>query len=233
MYTTLTSSADAEVRRVQTTRTPIRVLLVDDHPAVRLGARRLIDQQPDMLVAAEAASVDEALSEFDAAIDVAVIDYHLHSDRDGLTLALHLSKLQDPPRVLIYSAFADSALTVGAIIAGADGLLGKETLGEELCTVIRRLARGQHYLPAVTASVAHAISSRLEMGDRAIFTMLVQAIPTDVIADSLRITREDLHSRRSLMLRALKPDNARWSVPGAYRPLDYERPRRRDSLSAA
>ena len=55
----------------------IPVLLVDDHPAVRVGARKLIDDQPDMAVVAEARSAEEALRQSEFPIDVAVVDYQL------------------------------------------------------------------------------------------------------------------------------------------------------------
>lgn len=58
--------------------------------------------------------------------------------------------------MLIYSAFADGALAVTALIAGADVVIGKDELGQELCRAIRRLARGQHRLPAIIPSIAQA-----------------------------------------------------------------------------
>ena len=69
--------------------------------------------------------------------------------------------------MLIYSAFADTTLAVAALVAGADGLLPKATLGEELTIAIRRLVHGRQYFPAVPASVAAALSARLDPGDRA------------------------------------------------------------------
>ncbi len=119
---------------------PIRVLLVDDHPAVRIGIRKLIDDQPDMLVVAEAASAREAVGRSDCHSDVAIVDYHLGGAEDGLWLTTELKRLESAPRVLVYSAFADGALAVNALIVGADGLLGKHELGEEVCSAIRRLA---------------------------------------------------------------------------------------------
>jgi DNA-binding NarL/FixJ family response regulator len=130
------------------------VLLVDDHPAVRLGVRTLIDDQPDMRVAAEASSARDALGQLEEQIDVAVVDYHLREGEDGLWLTTRLKGMHPAPRVLIYSAFADGALAVTAAIAGADGLLGKQELGQELCRAIRRLAAGQHHLPAITQPLA-------------------------------------------------------------------------------
>lgn len=214
--------------------TQIRVLLVDDHPAVRAGARMLIDDQPDMRVVALASSVDEALDKLDSPVDVAIIDYHLGHGRDGLWLAADLKRLQPASRVLIYSAFADGVLAVSALIAGADGLLGKHELGQELCRAVRRLARGHHHLPAITPSVANVMRSRLEPRDQAIFGMLLHSIDPNVIAERLGITDEELQSRRAIILRTLKPFRPPSGLPhGSRAPLDYERPSRRASGRAA
>jgi DNA-binding NarL/FixJ family response regulator len=206
------------------------VLFVDDHPAVRLGVQKLIDDQHDMCVVAEARSADEALAKLERPIDVAIVDYHLGSRRDGLWLTARLNRLPFPPRVLIYSAFADGALAVTALIAGADGLLAKDELGDELSRAIRRLARGRHRLPAITTSVARVMCSQLELRDQAIFGMLIHGTPADEIAERLGITEDELQIRRSIMLRALKRDHLAAGTPvGARVALDYERPTRRRS----
>ena len=212
-------------------REQIRVLLVDDHPAVRVGAQQLIDDQPDMRVVAQARSAEETLRQLrqqDTAVDVAVVDYHLREGRDGLWLATELARNGPRPRVLIYSAFADGALAVLAAVAGADGLLGKHELGDELCRAIRRLARGQQHLPTPPRSIAHVLGSRLEPHDQAIFKMLLHGVEREVIVDRLGITPQELHARCSIILGALNPARAAAAVPPrAQTPLDYERRRRR------
>lgn len=226
--------ADPRPRPILAGEQPIRVLLVDDHPAVRVGARNLIDDQPDMRVTAQARSADEALGRLDGPVDVVIVDYHLGDGRDGLWLTAHLKSVEPAPRVLIYSAFADSALAVTAVIAGADGLLGKQELGEALCDAIRTLARGQHHLPAITPPVAQALRSRLPERDRAIFGMLLHGVAPEEIAERLGITPLELQARRLSMLRSLKPAPTPSRLPaGARAPLDYERPRRRLSRSTA
>jgi DNA-binding NarL/FixJ family response regulator len=213
---------------------PIRVLLVDDHPAVRLGMRQLIDHQPDMRVVTAVADAREALSQPEWPIDVAIVDYHLGEAEDGLWLTTQLKRLPAPPRVLVYTAFAGDALAAAAVIAGADGLLDKHELGDELCCAIRRLARGQHNLPAISPSIAHAARPRFERRDQAIFSMLLHGIAPDAIAAALSIAPDELEDRRSIMLRSLKPAGTRPDVPrGARAPLDYERPKRRPSRWAA
>ena len=86
---------------------PVRVLVVDDHPAVRMGLRELFEDQPDFVVVAAVESADAAMALAEREpIDVAIVDYQLGS-RNGLWLSRKLKRLAQPPRVVIYSAYCD------------------------------------------------------------------------------------------------------------------------------
>jgi DNA-binding NarL/FixJ family response regulator len=206
---------------------PIHVLLVDDHPAVRHGIRQLIADEPDMVLIAEHGSASRDTSEVARWADVAVVDYHL-GDRDGLWLTGQIKQRPGAPPVLIYSAFADTTLAVAAIVAGADGLLSKATLGEELSIAVRRLVHGRQYFPAIPASIAAALSARLARDDQAILSMLVHGVPDDEIAARLDMPAGELEPRRQLIVRAIAPKGARAGAPpGSGLVLDYDRPLRR------
>jgi DNA-binding NarL/FixJ family response regulator len=82
----------------------IRVLIVDDHPAVRFGIRRLVDDQPDLLVVGETSTAADALENHARWSDVAVVDYHLGA-RDGLLATRRLSDLS-PTRLRATAATA-------------------------------------------------------------------------------------------------------------------------------
>jgi DNA-binding NarL/FixJ family response regulator len=206
---------------------PIHVLLVDDHPAVRHAIRQLIADQPDMVTIAEHSSAGADTSEVARWADVAVIDYHL-GDRDGLWLTGQIKLRPSPPPVLIYSAFADTALAVAGIVAGADGMLPKTTLAAELPVAIRRLVNGRSYFPAIPASITAALSSRLTPSDRAILSMLMHGVTAPGIGARLGIAPAALEARRQLILRGIAPKATRSQLPSGTEPaLDYERPRRR------
>jgi DNA-binding NarL/FixJ family response regulator len=212
---------------------PIHVLLVDDHPAVRHAIHQLIADQPDLVTIAETGAASDATSELARWADVAVIDFHL-GDRDGLWLTQQVKQRRSPPAVLIYSAFADPALAAASIVAGADGLLSKTALAEELCIAIRRLCHGRPYFPAVGESVTAALRSRLRPRDQAIFSMLVHGVAPAEIGARLGIGVAELEARRKLIVRTIAPRAAGRGVPERARaPLDYERPRRRWSHPAA
>lgn len=217
----------------------INVLLVDDHPAVRFGIRRLIADEPDMALIAEHGGASADTVEVARWADVAVLDYHL-GDRDGLWLAQQIRQRSDRdfgrrrltaaprPAVLIYSAFADAHLAAAAIVAGAQGLLPKATLAEELCVAVRRLASGRQYFPAVPDAVAAALCTRLEGTDHAICSMLIQGVSPAEIGEHLGLAPLELAARRESILQVIAPQTVRVRILDAARaPLDYDRPRRR------
>src|SRR5205085_9468547 len=91
---------------------------------------------------------------------------------------------------------ADVELTVATIVAGADGLLSKAALAQELPIAIRRLARGHQHFPAVPRLIATLLRSRLEPRDRAIFSMLVHGVAPAEICSRLGMASSELASRR-------------------------------------
>ena len=181
----------------------IRVLVVDDHAAVRIGLGGLLEDRSDMEVVATAASAREALADSTrVAPDVAVVDFHL-GDGDGLTLCRAMKRLPRPPRVLVYSAYADGPLTAAAVVAGADGVLSKGTIGEEVVRTIRVLAHGRRAIPPIPRAVERSLRARLEPADQSILGMLIQGITPSEIAAVLRISESRLESRRAAIVRAL------------------------------
>jgi DNA-binding NarL/FixJ family response regulator len=209
------------------------VLLVDDHSAVRHGIRQLLATEDDLEMIADTGSASAATIELARWADIAVIDYHL-GWRDGLWLTQQIKQRPSPPPVLIYSAFADAALAAAAIIAGADGLLRKTALAEELCFAVRRLFHGRCYFPAIPESIAAALRSRLHPRDQAVFSMLMHSVAPAEISSRLGIAPAELETRRQVIARAIEPNAARAALrDAAHSPLDYERPRRRQRYPAA
>src|SRR4051794_18384333 len=147
------------------------IVLVDDHPAVRAGLRGLVEDEGGLRVAATAATAREG---FEAIADtqphVALVDLHLPDD-DGLSLCLRTRSLPSPPRVIIYSAFADAGLAVRAMIAGAEGVLAKSTPPRALLDALRDGARTQ-----LDAHALRAIGERLDASDLPILGMLAHGV---------------------------------------------------------
>jgi DNA-binding NarL/FixJ family response regulator len=185
-------------------RRPLRLLVVDDHPAVRAGLRQLLDDQADFEVAAAVATADEALAVAEREpIDVAVVDYQL-GGRNGLWVSRKLKRLSPAPGVLIYSAYTDGLLASAAVVAEADAIFSKGGLGSELCEAIRKVARGHQLLPPVPEWLGDALRRRLDHQEQAIFGLLLAGIKTPQIAGTLDLPEPALESRLWSMLRKLE-----------------------------
>lgn len=124
----------------------IRVFLADDHPAVRLALRGVIEAERGMDVCGEAASSNEALRQIEGlAPDVAVLDISLE-DAHGLDLVESLQAFASDTEALIYSMFEEEAYAVRAVHAGASGYLEKSEPPEKVPEAIRTVAEGEIYL---------------------------------------------------------------------------------------
>jgi DNA-binding NarL/FixJ family response regulator len=213
----------------------VRVMLVDDHPAVRAGVEGVLEDERHIMLVASLATAREALAAADtAAVDVAIVDYEL-GGQNGLTLARALSKRPRAPRVLIYTAYADVKMALAAIVAGADGLLSKASFGDELRHAIRMLARGRRHFPAISRPSAEGVLAQLELRDQAIVGMLIHGLDAQNITQTLRISEAELDARRWAVLQTLTAPPPT-SDPGLPRRrhavLDYDRPLRHRAVTA-
>lgn len=121
----------------------IRVLLADDHPALRMGLRVLLDQSPDITVIAETGNGVEALAQIEALRpEVAVLDCLLPG-LSGPEVAAASRQRGLPTRVLALSGYRDEPYVQGMIAAGAMGYLLKEEAPSAIVTAVRAVARGE------------------------------------------------------------------------------------------
>lgn len=186
----------------------IRVLVVDDHLAVRAGLERLLRAEPGFVIAGLAPGAHDAMSQAERGRpDLAVVDHQL-PDGDGLTLCRWLKQLPQPVHVLVYSAFADHDLTIPALLAGADGLLDKGASADEFFHALRALWRGERAFPAPSPDQIAASGERLPPEDLPILGMVVDRTPPAEIAAVLRMERARLETRLDTMIQRLTRDAA-------------------------
>jgi len=196
-----------------------RLLVVDDHPAMRTGLRDLLGDERDFDVVAVTASAEAALTVAEREpIDVAVVDYQLGEGRNGLWLSRKLKRLPQPPAVLIYSAYTDGVLAAAAVVAEADAIVSKASLGSELCDAIRSVAAGLLHLPPVPPALAGTLRSRLDDQEQAIFGMLLAGIEPAEVAATLDLPATGLESRLWSMLRRLEGRSPRISASPRFPP---------------
>jgi DNA-binding NarL/FixJ family response regulator len=186
----------------------LRLLVVDDHAAVREGLRGLLGDQIEFLVVASVSSAEEAFAITEQTrIDVVVTDYQL-GGRNGIWLSRKVKRLPEPPKVVIYSAYCDGLLAAAAVVADADGLVDKGGLGSELTDAVRAVSSGRTVLPMVPLRLAEVIRRRLNDQEQAIYGMRLAGIAPAEIARTLDIPPACLESRRAAMLRKLQAPGA-------------------------
>jgi len=162
----------------------IRAVVVDDHPAMRMGIRAVLDAAPDLELVGEASHARELWPVLQlTAPDVVVMDFHL-PDEDGLLLCHRLKRTPLAPRVVINSAYADESLVAPALLAQADGLLAKHATSAVLCETLREVVR-EEPAPELSPEQRERLMALLEPEDVALAGLLLLRIPT---AELLRTT---------------------------------------------
>lgn len=125
----------------------IQLLLVDDHPVVRGGLRRLLELEEQISVVGEAGSGEEALEQMDAsAADVVMMDIRLPGI-DGIETTRRLQAQHPDLKVIVLSSFGDEYLAK-AVDAGADGYILKTASQPELVHAVVQVANGQTHVDA-------------------------------------------------------------------------------------
>lgn len=172
----------------------MKILIVDDHPIVRAGLRRLLTAESEIEVR-EAASGREALSVFrEQRPTLVILDLNLPGI-GGLEVLAHLKAIHPDARVLVLSMHDDEIHITRALRAGAAGYLTKNAPPEELLEAIGRVAAGHTYIEREIAEGLVFASIRaspdplkdLSSRDLEILRQLAQGRTLSQIADTVGI----------------------------------------------
>src|SRR5271169_4834424 len=186
-----------------------RVLIVDDHPAVREALAMRIGRQPDLEVCGEAADLSEALRLVaDTQPDVAVVDISLKSGC-GLDLIKRIKGRNDTVRMLVWSTHSESLYGERALRAGALGYINKDQATDKIVEAIRRVLAGNVYLSdAMAEKMLHrAVGGGREevtrspldaLADREleVFRLIGESVKTAEIAERLHLSVKTVETYR-------------------------------------
>ena len=185
----------------------IRLLLVDDHPVVRTGYQRLLEQAGDIVVVAQAERVDQAYAEYVAhQPDVTVTDLSMPGS-GGLELIRRILAREATARVLVFSMHDSALLVRRALDAGARGFLSKSSAPESLIEAVRAVHDGRRYLsddlsPALLERDTRYEASQLDSltaREFEIFRLLAQGHSLNKCADTLNLSPKTISNYQTLI----------------------------------
>ena len=178
-----------------------RILLVDDHAAVREGLRALLERETDFEIVGEAAFAREVVGLIERTQpDVVVLDVRL-PDGNGIEVCESIKRLHPEVECVLLTAYLDVGSVVAAFLAGASGFVFKQIRGGDLVSCIRTVASGTSYFDV--ALMRRSFDS-LGSGDQYGFDSTEAAIATGVlegksnraIADELSLPERTVARRR-------------------------------------
>jgi len=189
----------------------LRVMVVDDHPLIRLGLHQILDPVADIDIVAEADTGVDALRLLGhTVIDMVVLDLAMPG-RSGVEILRRIRGLEAAPPVLVYSRFPADQYAQRTLRAGAAGYLMKSAPPVEVVRAIRTVAGGQRYLPerverqlhAAPATTRAAEHDRLSEREFEILRMLVAGASVSAIANELNLSVKTVSTHRTRILRKL------------------------------
>jgi len=174
---------------------PIRVLIVEDHQIVAEGLAALLNDQPDITVVGQAASVGETAAAAEAALpDVAVVDYRL-TDGTGAEAGAAIRKARPEAKLIFLTREDTDAARLVALEAGAGAFIHKSRAAAEVVDAIRQVAAGQSLI--APAMIAELLSRRREMAGQLesvtpreleVLRMMAEGVSSRQIGDTLGIS---------------------------------------------
>jgi DNA-binding NarL/FixJ family response regulator len=193
-----------------------RVLIVDDHPAVREALALRIARQRDLEVCGEAADTSEALNLLaETKPDVAVVDISLKTG-NGIDLIKRIKDRNGNVCILVWSMHSESLYAERALRAGALGYVTKDQATDRIVEAIRQVLAGKIYLSeamtermlqrAVGGGRAEVTRSPLDvLADREleVFRLIGQGVKTAEIAERLHLSVKTVETYRDRMRRKL------------------------------
>ena len=194
----------------------LRVLLVDDHPVVRLGLRALLESEPDMEVVGEAGNGAEAVTRTqELKPDIVIMDISM-PEMDGLEATRRIRALDPDTHVLILTVHAQERYLFPVLKAGAAGYVLKSTVDTELVNAIRVVAQGGAFLyPSATRMVLEDYLNRLQQGEvgdtyeqlsdreREVLKLIALGYTAGEIAEKLVLSPKSIETYRTRIMQKL------------------------------
>jgi DNA-binding NarL/FixJ family response regulator len=170
--------------------TPIKVLIVDDHPVVRIGLRTMLESEKNIIVCGMAGSAKEAIAEVQRAHpDVVLMDLRM-PETEGTEAISELRRLHPDLRILVLTNYEVDEYILRALQAGAMGYLLKSTPQAEIVRAVEMVHENQRCVPPNIARRLSEMIGREELSQREIevLTLVAAGLTNKEVAQRLFIS---------------------------------------------
>lgn len=197
-----------------------KIFIVDDHPIVRYGVTRILNNEQGFTVCGDADSGHKAIEGIEQLHpDIVVLDISL-KDMDGLQLTKTIRMRHPNLPIVILSMHDERMYAHKALRAGASGYVMKEESSEKLVNAIRKILGGEIFVSEeVQKNVLHAFAgkeearetfvvNKLSDREREIFLLIGTGLTSRSIADKLKLSVKTIETHRSRIKQKLELDNS-------------------------
>jgi two-component system, NarL family, invasion response regulator UvrY len=195
----------------------IKVILVDDHPVVRDGYRRLLEQMPNIKVVAEAGDGESGYDCYrKLAPDVLVLDINMPGI-GGLETIRRIKAYDEKARILVFSMHSNEIMIQRALEAGALGYLTKQGGMGQMVQAVQQVAKGRMFIDAdhVTSLAQHKLSDStvdpirvLSAREFQLFKLMAEGHSVSEIAGILSISAKTVGVHHTNIMKKLGLQNA-------------------------
>lgn len=196
---------------------PIRVMTVDDHPALRDGIAAIVALQDDMVMVGEAANGAEAVAAFaNLRPDVTLMDLQMPG-MGGVEAIAAIRKEHRNARIVVLTTYDGDVQAAQALKAGASAYLLKSALRKELLDTIRAVHAGRRRIPPEIAQeiALHAADDPLSDREIAILNLVAAGHPNKRIAWHLGISEDTVKAHMKNIFAKLTVNDRTQAVTAA------------------
>ena len=196
-----------------------KIFIVDDHPIVRYGVTRILNNEQGFIVCGDADGGHKAIEGIEQLHpDIVVLDISL-KDMDGLQLTKTIRIRHPNLPIVILSMHDERMYAHKALRAGASGYVMKEESSEKLVSAIRKILGGEIFVSEeVQKNVLHAyagkedteetfVVNKLSDREREIFLLIGSGLTSRSIADKLKLSVKTIETHRSRIKQKLELDS--------------------------
>jgi len=201
-------------------RSPITVLIADDHEVSRIGIRHMLSKDPDVEIVGEATDGGQAiLLTQERQPQVVLMDVRMPL-MSGIDALKRIKRENQSTSVIMLSAASDTPIIRSSLEHGADGYLTKDVSSEELTHAVRSVATGERILsatvrrtldqqqPEEVPSISSKLHSTLTRREHEIVSHVAAGLTSQEIAEQLGISRRTVETHRARIMTKLGVNNA-------------------------